>query len=520
MFDKIKLFLKNPKNLAVVVILIIAAYLRLNNISGYMTFLGDEGRDAITVWDILHGHFTLLGPRASAGDFYLGPIYYYMIAPFLLLFNYDPVGPAVMIALLGIATVYLVYRVGKEFFGYKAGMFAAALYAVSPLIIAYSRSSWNPNPLPLFSLLALYLLYRAVIKKSIKLYVFTGILLGISIQLHYLAIFLCIIVFLYILFSDIYNEKAVRIFYLFKRYFQLILGFIVGFSPFLAFEARHGFPNTKTILNFIFSTNLPSKYEAQQGFVNVMSDVFFRVFGRLVTRFPPPEQINVTIHTDFMIWQIATVILIVLSIVSLMFHKNKLQVMLLSFWFFLGVTLFGFYKRSIYDYYFAFMFPLPFLLVGNLLSGIFNYKKLGLVGKIAGISVFALLFIFNLNGSPFQYLPNNQKQQVKLISDFVLSKTDDKPFNFALLTLGNSDHSYRYFFKLEGRDPVPIENFNNDPQRESVTDQLLIVCEDPSCQPLGNSLWEVAGFGRAEIAGQWGLSVVKVYKLVHYKGKD
>jgi hypothetical protein len=63
---------------------------------------------------------------------------------------------------------------------------------------------------------------------------------------------------------------------------------------------------------------------------------------------------------------------------------------------------------------------------------------------------------------------------------------------------------------------VTIENLAVDPLRKSVTDQLLVVCEDPTCQPLGNALWEIAGFGRAEIVGQWDVSVVKVYKLRHY----
>jgi len=39
------------------------------------------------------------------------------------------------------------------------------------------------------------------------------------------------------------------------------------------------------------------------------------------------------------------------------------------------------------------------------------------------------------------------------------------------------------------------------------------------CEPLGNSLWEVAGFGRAEIDQKWDVSVVQIYKLVQYKGK-
>jgi hypothetical protein len=46
-----------------------------------------------------------------------------------------------------------------------------------------------------------------------------------------------------------------------------------------------------------------------------------------------------------------------------------------------------------------------------------------------------------------------------------------------------------------------------------------VVCESLPCKPLGNSLWEIAGFGQADIAGHWNVSVVEIYKLVHHKGK-
>src|SRR4051812_46217543 len=92
-----------------VLILLLAAYLRLYRISDYMTFLGDEGRDVLVAKNILAGDFTLLGPRSSAGDFFMGPAYYYMITPFLWLFNYDPVGPAVMVGILSVATTFLIW---------------------------------------------------------------------------------------------------------------------------------------------------------------------------------------------------------------------------------------------------------------------------------------------------------------------------------------------------------------------------------------------------------------------------
>ena len=118
---------------------------------------------------------------------------------------------------------------------------------------------------------------------------------------------------------------------------------------------------------------------------------------------------------------------------------------------------------------------------------------------------------------PFQYEANRQKNQAKVISEAVLKQAGGKPYNFALISGGNSDHAYRYFLDVLGNSPVTMENTIVDPKRETVTDQLVIVCEDTSCKPLGHSLFEVAGFGRAEIVSEEDVIVVKVFKLVHYK---
>lgn len=506
------------EGLLVLTALISAAFLRLYRISDYMTFLGDEGRDVMIAKGILEGDFTLLGPRASAGDFFLGPIYYYMIAPFLWLTRLDPVGPAIMVALIGVATVFLVYFVGKQFFGVKAGIMASLLYAVSPLVIAYSRSSWNPNPMPFFSLLSLYLLYFAVKRDSIKLFLSVGFLLGISIQLHYLTTFLGAIVFFFVLIGDLLQSRRKIIIRYLKHYLSLFLGFSVGLSPFILFEIRHGFPNFITIYKFIFVDSASKGYPPQESFYSHITDTFFRVFGRLVTMFPPPEQIEAQKFANIELWYWGTLILAFTSIVALFFVKDKLKILLLGLWLFFGVVLFGFYKKSIYDYYFGFMFPLPFLLVGNLLSQIWEYKTIK-VGAVISVLIFMSLMAINISGNPFRTEPNKQKDQAQHISEFVLSQTGGKPFNFALITGGNSDHLYRYFFEIEGKAPVTILNPSIDPDRTSVTDQLLVICEKQDCEPLGNSLWEVAGFGRAEIAGEWDLVVVKVYKLVPYSVK-
>lgn len=502
-------------------IILFGAFLRLYKIKDYIVFLGDEGRDALVVYNILHGHLTLLGPTSSVGGFFLGPIYYYFMAPFLLLFRYDPVGPAVMVALVGLATIYLVYRIGKEFFGSKAGLIASLLYAVSPIVIIYSRSSWNPNVFPFFTVLSLHVLYKAVSKNKLWLFVLTGILMGINLQIHYLATFVGAIMFAFVLFAD-FKPKVYWLIEILKRYVLMFAGFLIGFSPFLLFEARHQFANSRHIVDFIF--NSPETGVGMQFNENIKF-VIERLFGGLVISFPTLANFKNFDSNLIHFWLISSFVIAIISVGFFVWmliknYKNKnefLKYLLFLAWLVLGIGLFAFYKKSIYDYYLGFLFPLPFLLIGLVLANVWD--KFKTVGKVIVATGLVLMVLISLNFTQIKSPGNQQVNQMKSISEFVLSKTNNESFNFAIITGGNSDHAYRYFFKLENHDPVIIEGLYADPERKSVTNQLFVVCEVVPCSPLGDSSQEIAGFGRAEIADHWKVNVVEVYKLVHYAGQ-
>src|SRR3989344_7316371 len=173
------------------IILAIASFFRLYRVRDYLVFLGDEGRDAL-VWKqiLVDRKLTLLGPTASVGGFYLGPIYYYLTLPFAWAANLDPVGPAYFVSILGIATVYLVYLFGRRYLNRTIGLTAAFLYSFAPLIVRYSRSSWNPNPVPFFTLAGLMLAHEGIKRRKLWLSVLAGICLGILWQLHYLTLIL------------------------------------------------------------------------------------------------------------------------------------------------------------------------------------------------------------------------------------------------------------------------------------------------------------------------------------------
>lgn len=524
---KIQSLIKNDQFIHLfflIIILCLGTYLRLYRISEYMTFLGDEGRDALVVKRMIIDHkFTLLGPTASVGGFFLGPIYYYFMLPFLWAFQLDPSGPAVMVALFGIATIYFVYLVGKEFFDKFTGLISASLYAISPVVIAFSRSSWNPNLVPFFSILLIYILWRIVLYGKWRELFWIGFIIGIGLQLHYLFLFLVLVSFLWL---ALYGEVKKHI----LHYGLIVAGFFVGFFPFIVFELRHKFPNTQTIVKFLLQGE-ETGFDIGRFFANII-DVPFRLFGRLPLRLPQHEiwelvpSLQLT-ASKVLIW--TTIFASFILCAYMLLNKNKrggfdsilrkkeciYGIKLLLLWLCVPVILFGFYKRGIFDYYFGIFFALPFLLLAFLL----RYMTLIRVGRVFAILLYIFLFILSWQGRPFKYPPNRQVDQVKAIAKEALAKTEGKPFNFALIAVGNSDHAYRYFFEIWGSPPVVIENEINDPERKTVTDQLIVICEHPDCKPLGHPLWEIAGFGQAEIVGLWDVSFVKILKLVHYKEK-
>jgi 4-amino-4-deoxy-L-arabinose transferase-like glycosyltransferase len=434
-----------------------------------------------------------------------------------------------MVALFGIATVWLIYKFCSDLFNNKIAIIAAALYAISPLVITYSRSSWNPNPLPFFSLLSLYVLYKASIKNSGRLFFIVGILLGIAMQLHYLTFFLGAVVFVYIILSKVIENKTewIKMFLVsVKQNILVFTGFIVGWSPLLAFEFRHNFLDFKNISNFVLHSGNTG---ANSNLFYTIYDVFFRLFGRLVFCFPAKEHIKEYSSSILFIWTVCIIVIALISIflllrnlhVSLRINKkDSKKYLLLLLWLVLGILLFGFYKKPIYDYYFAFMFPLPFILIGRLIFQIYEFNKIKNFRKLLAVLPIFIVILLNLQGVPFKYPANRQLNQMETIAKFVDDKTQGQPFNFALISDGNSDYAYRYFFTIWSHPPITIQNVQNDPQRKTVTNKLLVICESPlPCQPLGNSLWEIAGFGRADIVNHWKISVVEVYELGHYKGK-
>jgi 4-amino-4-deoxy-L-arabinose transferase-like glycosyltransferase len=485
------------KNWLIILILVIGAFLRLYKIDGYMTFLGDEGRDAIIVRNLLvKADPILIGPGTSVGGMYLGPLYYYFMAPFLLLANFSPVGPAIGVALLGVATIYLVYLAGFEWFSKTAGLISSSLFAISPTVITLSHSSWNPNIMPFFALLSVYAIWKAytsrVASREVGWWlIICAISFAFVLQSHYLGLLLAPVLFIYWFLSKP------------KTYIQYtiysILIFLFLMSPLLAFDIRHDWMNSRALYKFLTVRD---------------ETVSITPWTAIPKIYPIFEQVSGSMLTvkNELIGKLISILLLVSSMFALTkkSYKNRKSIILILVWLVFGLIGFGLYKQNVYDHYFGFLFPVPFLLIGATLQEIYKTKY-----KLVSVLIFGFLVILNLSSNPFKYQPNYQMQRAKNVSTKVLEITQGKPFNLAVLAERNYEDGYRYFMDVSGATVLHADRWD----KNTISEVLMVICEkeENKCDPTHSAKAEVANFGWSKIEDKWIVDGVIIYKLVHSK---
>lgn len=502
-------------------ILLLGAFLRLYKISGYMTFLGDEGRDAL-VWlrMIRQGKLTLIGPQTSIGNMYLGPLYYYLMLPFYLLFGLSPVGPSIGVALFGVATIFLIWWIGRGWFGEVAGLIAAFLYALSPVAIVYSHSSWNPNIMPFFALLTVWGVWQFWQKKNFVWLPVVGVTLSFCLQSHYLGLLLIPVIGLFWGIRGFVPRSAPRSWVplcgripLCGREFRgkdkgdrgfwrysaagLLLFLVLTVAPLVWFDLRHNFINYKAFHKFFTVRQTTVNLKVYKAIPNL-----WPLWQMMVTRLLAAREI---------IWGKWLAVLLIAGLVG---QKKawlkKLALQLIGVWILVGLVGMGVYKQHIYDHYFGFIFPAVFLLAGFLLQRLGQSRKLGRLGMlwVLGIATW-----FNVKNLPLKYPPNYQMKKVQEVDRKIVKESGGQPFNFGLIAKQNYEAGYEYFLEAWRAPLVHI-----DPQRadQTITNQLFVVCEDEKCEPVGHEKAQIANFGWTKIGGEWEFPWgVRLFRLVH-----
>lgn len=471
------------RNHVFILIFIVAAgiILRFYRLPEYVIFLGDQGRDAIIIKRILTlEHFPAIGPTTSVGQVYLGPFYYYFIAPWLLLFWFNPLGLAFGVAFFSSLSVLITYFVVKELFNENVALLSSFFTAFSSTLVEYSRFSWNPNLLPVFTLLTVYFFVKAFESKKWQYYIVSGAFLSFSIQLHYLALILLPpVAFLFIL--RFFEERKLKET---VKEVGITAGSFLFFSlPLVIFDLRHDFLNSRNFITF-FKESSPVATNKLLSFLDSFS---------ILNQYTFLTPINKILS--------GVVLLCVFFLFITSFSKkNALRIFLVFFIFLLlGISLYGGPK---YPHYFQTLYPIYFVVISYLLSFLLTVS----LGSLF-IIIFLLSFLF-LNSRGYDFLfkrHTNQINRAANVAKIIFDHVSQKKFTLTALPNQYSDTSFRYFLEIWRKKPIEKESLEKGIE-------LFIVCEE-KCNPMDSPQWDIAYFAARKVVGVWKTYDVTIYKL-------
>jgi len=247
----LKIF-SNKSNLFVILIFILAAFVRFYNFPNRITFWSEQARSLIVSANYIKVKPSLLGQEYFRQDsnshvIYSGAYFNYSLVPLLLISNYDPTVVTIFFALLNLLTGGVIYWAAKKMFNNKIAIISTILFLFNDLMIYHSLFIWNYNYLPLVGILIFYFSFLNLKKEHWKYILLLGFLSGVGISLQILFAVFALFVFI----VNIWKCKN-------KITSSLLfsLGVALGNLPLVLFDLRHNFFQTNTILQYLIDTLL------------------------------------------------------------------------------------------------------------------------------------------------------------------------------------------------------------------------------------------------------------------------
>lgn len=477
----------------VLVIILIGGILRFWNLERLTTFSGDQGYDFLIVKRMIVDHdFTLLGPKIGPynqiGNLYLGPVYYYLLAPALFIFKLDPLGPAVLTVLLSILTIFFIYQFSARFLSTGIAILSSTIYGLNSFLINQSRAASNPHLMPFFSITFIYSILEILHKKQQRKFwpVVAGISLGIMFQLHYLAVSMIPILSLLMLRKKISSLLI------------LTVSFLAAVSPQILFEIRNKFFITKLFIA-----------QMQSG-ENVSTSG--KLWEHLTLSLEKLSNIFLSPH-------IPTIILIVLMFIALFQYRAKnlkstLTLPILTLISFSGIIFASLYSGSIEPHYFVAIYPAIAIIIGTVILFFMSLSNNFLIQAVIILIPAQIIStnILNLNlNSPQGYtMPQGwnltgAKKAAKIISkDIEPSKT----FNIASTLDGDTRaRPLRYLTEVYGHKPNNVEHYPD-------SERIYLVSRDEEETVKRYTVWEISSFRPFKFEKKWEIqNGINVYKL-------
>ena len=239
--------------LALTAILVLATVLRFVGLPDRGEWDDDQGTELLAMlhW-VRDGEVPLLGPVSSSGTTHHGVAYYWLLAPSAFLSDVNPVAVVATLAVVGIAGVAATWWLGRTVGGPLAGHVAALLMAVSPSAIATSTFLWNSNIVGPAVALAAASGWHAWRTRQPRWWLLSAAATVLVVHGHMLAaVGVAPLIALFV--ADLLRRpRAPR-----RQVIWVLAGTTLivaaGLIPFVVFELRHDFAETRAIVDYVWN---------------------------------------------------------------------------------------------------------------------------------------------------------------------------------------------------------------------------------------------------------------------------
>lgn len=183
-------FLK--KNSLLILILLLAAFLRLYKLGSYPAINADEAAIGYNAYSLIqtgmdeHGHPWPVHFQ-SFNDYKPG-LYFYLALPFVKAMGLNEWAVRLPNAFLAIATVLILYLLVKEFFGNEEiALISAFFLSISPWHLHFSRGGWEVNTATFFIALGVLSFLKALRKPSFLTFILSLLPFILSLYTYHAA---------------------------------------------------------------------------------------------------------------------------------------------------------------------------------------------------------------------------------------------------------------------------------------------------------------------------------------------
>jgi hypothetical protein len=369
-----------------VIILLLAAYLRLNHLD-WTEFKQDEARLSQIAFDMAHGGpIPLHSINASVGVANLPLGAWLLSIPYAL--SSSPIVATAFLGLCNVLAVAACYAFARRCFkalgthSAVGALIAALLFATAPWAVLESRKLWANNFFPLFVMAWAWTGWLAFAEKKPRWLIGHAIVLALCLELHYYALLL-------VLASAVWFIAFIRR----VDWRTIIIGVIAAlilFSPFIFADAAQGWP-TATGLLALF--NQPATADASS--INLS---WLTATGLEIHSLAGPQEfenyralvpgLDYLFNAEGILMLIGLLIAlsdVLRALVRRVWDARSTLSFMLAAWLIVPVVSQISHRVPLYQHYFAILWPVPYLLVGWLIERVSSVRVLR--GALVGFAI-------------------------------------------------------------------------------------------------------------------------------------